>query len=407
MKKLTHWGAIQPAESLQTRLRLDFGLRPAILAFNEWAVPGLGGAFFVRQLSWGCMGIALASALGKPSMASKVAEGIEAYASWIALKRSKDYEKDDRIQGRRKFSELNAISFDNVSKGGAYVTIPFRRATTAALPGLGFCVRVESRFNALKLDGPGHALVDAALGNSAARGKLLRWLGEPSKPSLQIGSDLLQALLPGNATEEERTLVRTQLFSSPRRACLLALLSDDDASLSSLADGEGRHALLEQIRDPEHRSQLDACFAMERVREHALRAAQTLVEKIKDSARTPDALARIDPVQTQFTALATSCADMAEKLTKLVDVPPEIRAFCNEQAGNARMDARIRLLAARVPLVFSVVDGRIERGMGYTDSLVGADVNDAVDDKEASRNGSIPRPLLRLKRMHEETANAA
>ncbi len=39
-------------------MRLDLGLRPAILRFNEWAVPGMGGAFFVRQLSW-CKGLSL------------------------------------------------------------------------------------------------------------------------------------------------------------------------------------------------------------------------------------------------------------------------------------------------------------------------------------------------------------
>ena len=73
-------------------MRLDFGLRPAILALNEWAIPSLRGVFFVRQLTWSCLGIMRADKMNRPSMATRVAEGIEALASWIAIGRP-DYMK--------------------------------------------------------------------------------------------------------------------------------------------------------------------------------------------------------------------------------------------------------------------------------------------------------------------------
>ena len=79
------WGAIEPAESSTSRLRLDFGLRSAILRFNEWAVPGLGGAFFVRQLSWSCMGLRLAPDIGDKTTAARIAEGLEALAGWVTM----------------------------------------------------------------------------------------------------------------------------------------------------------------------------------------------------------------------------------------------------------------------------------------------------------------------------------
>ena len=116
---MSTWGTIEPTESLQTRLRLDFGLRPAILALNDWAVPGLGGVFFVRQLTWSCLGIRLAGELDRPAMAARIAEGIEALASWTALGCG-GYEKDDRVQGKRKLRRQDGLSFNAVSVGGAY-----------------------------------------------------------------------------------------------------------------------------------------------------------------------------------------------------------------------------------------------------------------------------------------------
>lgn len=396
------WGAIEPIESLQTRLRLDFGLRPAILAFNEWAVPGLGGAFFVRQLTWGCMGIMLAQEINKPLMAARIAEGLEAFASWIALKRSKGYEKDDRIQGKRKFSELDGLSFDAVNAGGAYVTVPFRRAATAALPGLGFCVKAEARFNALQLARPGTALAQAALSSSGVFDMALDFIKHSSNVHSRIGKNLKQALLPGAATNEECRLVKAQLMSDKRRARLVQLVKQDDDALTALQSSQGRTAFLGQIEDAGHRAQLDACFAFERVRSSALNAAQSLATCVKATQQSWANLAGATEVKNKFGALEESCAELAAKLMPLQDVPSEIKVFCNEQSKNAALEQRIRALATRLPLVLSVLDHGLDRGLGYTDSLVAADADDATESEVAPSDTAIPRPLLRLKRLYKE-----
>jgi hypothetical protein len=396
------WGAIEPIESLQTRLRLDFGLRSAILAFNEWAVPGLGGAFFVRQLTWGCMGIMLAQEINKPLMAARIAEALEAFASWIALKRSNGYERDDRIQGKRKFSELDSLSFDAVNAGGAYVTVPFRRAATAALPGLGFCVKAEARFNALQLARPGTALAQAALSSSGVFDMALDFIKRSSNVHSHINSKLKQALLPGTATGEERSLVKTQLMSDKRRARLVQLVDQYDDALTALQSDRGKTAFLAQIEDAGHRAQLDACFTFERVRSNALSAAQSLATCVKATQQSWANLAGSKEVRTRFGTLAESCAELTAKLMPLQDVPSEIKVFCNEQSRNATLEQRIRALATRLPLILSVLDHGLDRGLGYTDSLVSADVDDATEGEAAPGDAAIPRPLLRLKRLYEE-----
>jgi hypothetical protein len=47
--------------------------------------------------------------------------------------------------------------------------------------------------------------------------------------------------------------------------------------------------------------------------------------------------------------------------------------------------------------------GSLDRGMGYTDSLVAADAMDPVEGETTPTNVLVPRPLLRLKRLYQET----
>lgn len=392
------WGAIEPAESVQSRLRLDFGLRPAILALNEWAVPGLGGAFFVRQLTWGCLGIFLAEEMQRSSLAAQIAEGIEALASWIALKHV-EYEKDDRVQGKRKLRNLDAISFDAVSKGGAYVTVPFRRAATAALPGLGFCTSAQFRFNSLQLAPAGIELAGTVLRESGVTDALRKWITQPAVAITQRRNFLAEALLPGNATSEERRLVRNRLMADPERVRLIGLLEP----LARLKTEKDIAVFLGQVSDPVQRARLDACFVFERVRANALQSAQTLANAIQSSAQSWSALTNADDVEQAFRALQDDCAALETRLDKLVQVPAGIREFCGEQGPTLDLQQRIRALAIRLPQVFTMQSGSLDRGMGYTDSLVAADVLDPVEGENGPTNVLVPRPLLRLKRLYQET----
>ena len=399
MVSMSVWGTIEPAESTYVRLRLDFGLRPAILALNEWAVPGLGGAFFVRQLTWACLGITLAEEM-PGSSAAQIAEGLEALASWIALRQG-DYDKDDRIQGKRKLRNLDGLSFNAVSKGGAYVTVPFRRAATAALPGLGLCTSAQFRFNSLQLAPTGAELANAVLADDGVARKLRNWIAEPATPIKSSTKQLKQALLPRHETAEECRLVRDSLLADPARARIVRLLQPLEMPLPSLQTTSGIATFLGRIDDPVQAARLDVCFAFERVRVSALQAAQTMVDAVQATAQPWPALAKSDEVQRGFAALERDCGMLSDRLDKLPEVPPGLRQFCEEQRPALGLEPRMRALATRLPQVLLVQPQALARGMDTSKNLLAADVDDSLDS-EAASSALVPRPLLRLKRLHQE-----
>ncbi|MCO4856054.1 hypothetical protein MKD49_06115 [Herbaspirillum sp. WGmk3] len=370
------------------------------MSFNEWAVPGLGGASFVRQLSWSCIGIALADQMGKPTMAAQVAEGVEALASWIALRRNKGYEKDRRVQGKRKFGSTVRLSFDDVRKRGAYVTVPFRRPASSSLAGLGFCRKAEQRFSALKLDSPGLELVDAALGKNGARSDLLKWFSCPEKDFSQVSAELSSALLPDYQSAQERQLVLRQLqgfgeFAERRRNVMELLQGQLNLSLSDF-DASARAHFLYGIRSPEHRDRLDGSFALERVRLYALRCAQKIVDSFTGMARIAIAdLVKMDGVARAFAELAESSRLMREKLRLLPEPPIDITQFCQEQDAQNALADRFRYLVMRVPLLFALNGEQLTCHGRDRGRLV-----DEAEPGEAEMNlvtGDVPRPLWRLK----------
>lgn len=400
---MANWGVIEPTELPQSRLRLDFGLRAAILTFNDWAVPGLGGASFVRQLSWACLGIIFAEELEQPAMAAKIAEAMEAFAGWIAVKReSKLYEKDQRIQGRRKFAQVDQLSFSAIADAGAYVTVPFRRASTAALPGLGLCIQAEFRFNALKLSEQGRRLAQAALEHGQGGDRIRRLISKPNEPLAKVTEEIKLLLLPGMASPSEISIVKHQLMQDTRRAELLRLFAAPAFDINDLQAAEGQTALLRQLTDAVHRSQLDACFAFERLRAAALKAAQNLVNAAGNTRQSWSDLTAAVLVQADFTYMRSCCRALEAKLANLADVPPEVLVFCAEQGDAIPLEKRIRALAQRVPTVLYVYAHGLERVPGASINLLAAVADDSTEGETMQEAGMIPRPMLRLQRLHHD-----
>lgn len=398
------WGSVEPAESSQSRLRLDFGLRPAILALNEWAVPGLGGAYFVRQLTWSCLGIMLAGELERPTMAAPIAEAIEALASWIALGQG-GYEKSDQVQGKRKLRNLSSISFDAVSRGGAYVTVPFRRAATAALPGLGFCNTVESRFNNLALSSAGLDLANTVLADDTVAKRLRTWISAAATPISSTSKALKQAILPDHTTAEECRLVFNQLTAHPIRAHIAGLLQQLDAGLTPLQSDEGIADFLKRIDDRTQRARLDVCFAFERVRASALQAAQTLVDAIDVQAQPWAALAGSDEVKHTFNTLQGHCSALHARAIRLTDIPPELQTFCEEHSATVDLQQRTRAVAARLPQLFTLQAHALDRGIAHSRGLQLTEAIDPSDSEGVPAGVLVPRPLLRLRRLYAEALN--
>ncbi len=395
------WGAAQPKDLPQARLRLDFGLRPAILVFNDWAVPGLSGASFVRQLSWACMGLRLAQEVKSDATPARIAEGLEALASWMVVKGLPEGVLERRVQGRRKFAGRRTLSFGDVARRSAYVTVPFRRSTTRALPGLGLCVREEARFGALELSAAGAELAEHALAagtDGQALRALVAWIEQSDTPITKVSAGIRAALDPRIASEREKRLVRTQLLSERRRAEVAGLMEQQRAE--DLVSAEGRLKFLSQLQDRAHAARLQTCFAFEDIRGSALQAAQVLGEAVADAERTPAALAARDGVAMAFGVLAKHCAVLLDGLDGAA--PAEAGAFCQSQGEAQPLDTRIASLVQRVPLLFSLVDGRIERCQGYTGKPLVADDAFAAQENDEPAVRGLPRPLLRLRNLLED-----
>ncbi|SOE97698.1 hypothetical protein SAMN05414139_10850 [Burkholderia sp. D7] len=394
------WGAVEPMDFAQMRLRLDFGLRRAIMGFNEWAVPGLGGAFFVRQLSWACMGLRLAQEVETSATPARIAEALEALASWIVIRRGAEAEPETRVQGKRKFTGRSSLSFNDVAKGGAYVTVPFRRSATRALPGLALCLREEARFSSLKLTHEGIELAELAFNSGRdlkgdARSWLKEWIRQESKATKKVQGTVKAALEPGLASSLEKRLVLRQVRADERRATLADLLRTHSNDV--LGTQDGRASLLDRVRNTEHSARLGTCFAFEDVRTRALRSAQSINSAIQVSAQDVRRLAECKDVSDAFDELGRKCDAMTASVA--CGAPSEALVFCQEQSNSNDLTTRIASLAGRAPMVFSAVDGRIDQGVAFTGKpLVADDAYDA-QESEAEEVLDVPGPLLRFRRL--------
>ncbi|MCT9810925.1 hypothetical protein N0K08_09780 [Acidovorax sp. Be4] len=339
----------------------------------------------------------MAPELDGRSSAAQIAEGLEALAGWIAVRRTKAGRvDDDRVQGKRKFADVSALSFDAVSRGGAYVTVPFRRAATRALPGLGFC-HEETRFSALTLTQHGSELAESAMADTDARMRLVEWLRNGTKEIQRVPEALKKTLLPESATDAERTLVYQQVLAHEGRRTISGLLHQ--IPLERLADAQGRKSFLDGLPGAVMRKRLAVCFAFEDLRAAGLAAAQEVSNAIHDGPLLGAALAVRTGVRDRFAALEGEAAALHRLLPE--DAPAEAVAFCAEQGAGAPLATRTLALCSRIPMIFSVIGDRVDRGIGYTRELV-ADDPSGVPEAEQDPQLAVPRPIIRLRRLLEE-----
>lgn len=392
------WGVVRPSDTGESRVRLNFGLGSAILRFNEWTVPGLGSASFVRQLSWACMGLLLWPRVERRTTAAKVAESLEACASWMAIKTGENV--DHRVLGKRKLAGRTELSFDDVATRGAYVTVTFRQGTTRALPGLGLSDSRTLRFRNLELNQEGLNLAAAALRPAVAE-KLLHWV-DGKEPMKRVDNDVKNALLAGRASRDEKKLVRKGLLANPRRANLALLVQKHP--LASLAGGSGRKDFLRGVNDPAHRARIDAAFAFNDMRQAAFFAAQTTASVVdRQGASMPaGALAANHQVQSAFRDLAKAAKTLSRLLPR--DAPQDARDFCAEQLNPGTLEHRVLLLAGRAPVVFSML-GKDVNITADAQRLAADEPDEAGELAEAGALASVPLPLRTLSRMLTDIAS--
>ncbi|WP_140882750.1 hypothetical protein [Muricoccus nepalensis] len=161
-----------------------------VRAFNEMAVPGVGGVWYGRQILLALLGIHLAETVrrqGRSVSNITTANAVEALAVWCAYKR---HGKHPRLPGVRKFGRQSLSQHPTFKLAGTrtfYVSQPMRIRTVDALATLGFVEAPSRRFNVYSCTELGQTLLQVA--RPEARRTLLDWVnggGLPSRPKVTI-----------------------------------------------------------------------------------------------------------------------------------------------------------------------------------------------------------------------------
>mgnify|MGYP001601974276 FL=1 len=219
------------------RALLHLGLNSATRYYRELSVPGIGGVWFVRQLSWSAAGIALAKELAlKPA---KVANAIEA----LACKLEWRYGKENYTRrGKRAFArdEDDGIwSFNDLSDKTHYVQVTYRQSTVRALSNLK--LTNGTRFNTMELMQPGQELADAFLDQMKIRKALFGWLsGEKISTTYAITKGLGSCWPTPKEKEIVRDILRADapdgLGDSHRRHSLIEAFGRNTVNMPGLDD---------------------------------------------------------------------------------------------------------------------------------------------------------------------------
>ncbi|WP_418024075.1 hypothetical protein ACNKFW_05600 [Paracoccus sp. TD-10] len=168
---------LAPENVKPSRRRLTLGLGRAVMLYNEAAVPGLGGMWFIRQAALALLGIRVAEESPHAGSKIEVANAIEALACWIGYQDRGWSRGDWRLRGPRKLKSLHdrgmEQTFRRLKSPSSYVTQPMRMGCVEALPGLGLVDASGSRFNSFSVNVRGQQLIDAVFGE---RGRGQRYL---------------------------------------------------------------------------------------------------------------------------------------------------------------------------------------------------------------------------------------
>lgn len=218
------WGLLGPESLFSQRRTRTLELGAVVRAFNERAVPGMGGVWFAKQLFLATLGVTVAEQArrrGQSCSNIQVANAIEALACWLAFS-ANGWRPDARLRGGMKMPHDADLSFATVGARNFYVIQPMRVATVQALPALGLVESRAERFNAFRCVQAGRDLIDTATAGYRPHHRsvlevLVDWVCVPSKkvntPALR---DVLSPLEPLSAAARE--LLHHQLVQGGNEA---------------------------------------------------------------------------------------------------------------------------------------------------------------------------------------------
>lgn len=401
------WFAISPSDTAFARLSLDFGLRGAILHFNELVVPGIGGGRFVRQFSWAVAGLSVAAmpeVRARRLAATPIAHGIEALACKSEY-RARDTESS-RILGKRAFGRdgEDVSSFAALRQRAHYVQNTFRARLVRALraeTGLGLAD--GTRYDALQLSPVGTDLAKAFLddqrvgqGGRILRGWLADWvLGERTPSWASLGD----ALTPSRATKAESAILRARLVEvqtaqGERRREVAEVLEDDGFTTpGAVVRGLRRRKREAAALD------LELAIAFGSLLASAVRVLEQLSDRIEaDGPRAPATLAK--PLSAELDDVTRKAAAYLER----AQAAPHGHADANDLARRATRMTHADLLAhlvKRDDRVTTLADDRIVKGPLFRNLLVERGAEDEDDENDDDEGASRRTAKFRLGRFYE------
>lgn len=212
------WGLLGPEKLGVERRTRTLGLGATVRAFNDRAVPGLGGVWFGKQLLLATLGVAVAECArlsGKRVRNIEVANAVEALACWLALNQN-EWQRDARLRGATKMRGKTDLSFANMRQPSFYVTQPMRQATVQPLRALGLMDSTGERFNAFVCTQLGREFVDAVCAdcypyNRTVLDHLSGW-ASGTHEKVQHSAPLTKALSPlESMPHDARALLRERI----------------------------------------------------------------------------------------------------------------------------------------------------------------------------------------------------
>jgi hypothetical protein len=211
------WGLVKPEKLPSARRRRTLELTSVVRGFNELAVPGLGGLWFVKQAAIATLGVRVAhEASGHCRNNIEVANAIEALACLLAFRRG-DWQRDSRLRGNQKLRNVKDLTFNTLKRPNAYVSQPMRMSVTEPLLNLGLVNASGVRFNSFSPSRDGDNFVGAVFGthkpyNRPVVEHLAKWVRDASNAEEVSTGALTEALSPNAPVgEEARAEMRERL----------------------------------------------------------------------------------------------------------------------------------------------------------------------------------------------------
>ncbi len=325
-----------PEDFAVRRADLTFGLRSAILFFQELAVPGIGGAWYVRHFSWPIAAISLAREAKfrfRPATIANALEALANKAEWAVTP------EEDRVTlavlGKRAFArEPHEWRFGRLKERECYVQATRRQTVTRSLPsdvGLGFALEA-GRFNNLELSEAGRELAEAFLDSTEQQGlgkgrpflrlNLSKWIEGTFKPGDYV-AELCKRLGYRHATRAEKNLVRGRLLSAvppthtaagkdPKRRSRLAQCLEK--TVRGPGDAPNVQRLQKELckngaQGQQHAEEIETALLFDEMREAAVRFLARLAELVDQAGnRVPVGRAARDEEARDLCGKLRQCA---------------------------------------------------------------------------------------------------